>query len=118
MNAPVNSTEMIAALNDGFRSSPLADESLGGIVMTSGIWELSFDVRREIYLAVVTFDDFTEDNDPYGEHDFGAFDHPKAGKIFWKIDCFSDNSCQWGSEHPEDRERSYRVLTIMLASEY
>jgi hypothetical protein len=26
----------------------------------------------------------TDDNDPHGEHDFGAFDH--AGeRIFWKI---------------------------------
>ncbi len=37
---------------------------------------------------VVTFDDFTPDNDPHGERDFGAFDH--GGKrIFWKIDYYA-----------------------------
>jgi len=73
---------------------------------------------EQIFLDVTQFEDFSEDNDPYGEHDFGAFDHPEAGKVFWKIDCYADSACEWGSEHPHDPERSYRVLTIMLASEY
>jgi len=34
---------------------------------------------------VESFDSFTEDNDPHGEHDFGAFEH-EAQRIFWKID--------------------------------
>jgi hypothetical protein len=28
------------------------------------------------------FDAFTEDDDPWGEHDFGAFDH-EGERIFW-----------------------------------
>ena len=46
-------------------------------------------------LAVVAmvgaFKDFNADNDPHGEHDFGAFEEVAgAGRIFWKIDqrCF------------------------------
>ncbi|WP_413661945.1 DUF3768 domain-containing protein [Methylocystis iwaonis] len=32
---------------------------------------------------VMQFEAFTPDNDPHGEHDFGAFDHD-GQKIFWK----------------------------------
>jgi hypothetical protein len=31
--------------------------------------------------------DFPEGNAPYGEHDFGAFDHNEQ-RIFWKIDFY------------------------------
>jgi hypothetical protein len=29
-----------------------------------------------------------EDNDPHGEHDFGAFEH-EGQRIFWKIDYYA-----------------------------
>jgi len=45
-------------------------------------------------------DHFTEDNDPYGEHDFGSFDQA-ADKIFWKIDYY-DTSLTFGSPDPSD----------------
>jgi hypothetical protein len=62
---------------------------------------------------VIAFDQFTEDNDPHGEHDFGAFDH--AGqRIFWKIDYY-DPPEEFGSEDPTDPTKTTRVLTIMLA---
>ena len=57
-----------------------------------------------------------EGDDPYGEHDFGAFDH--AGqRIFWKIDCY-DPTEEFGSEDPADPSKTMRVLTILLADEY
>lgn len=118
MNAPVNHTEMIAALNDRFRSSPILESVLGQKLMTRGIAALDQFTRHEILHDVQHFSDFTEDSDPYGEHDFGAVDHPKAGKVFWKMDYYADKSCQFGSEHPHDPQRCYRVLTIMLAEEY
>ncbi len=62
------------------------------------------------------FDSFTEDNDPHGEHDFGAFEH--AGqRIFWKIDYYAPDM-EHGSENPADPQQTVRVLTIMLAREY
>ena len=62
------------------------------------------------------FNDFTPDNDPYGEGDFGSFD--LAGeKFFWKIDYY-ERDLRGGSEDPADPNVTTRVLTIMLAWEY
>ena len=63
-----------------------------------------------------SFEDFDEDNDPHGEHDFGAFDHDDQ-TIFWKIDCY-DRELKWGSPDPADPEKTTRVLTILLSEEY
>jgi hypothetical protein len=65
---------------------------------------------------VESFDSFTEDNDPHGEHDFGAFEH-EGQRIFWKIDYYARDR-EHGSENPADPKQTVRVLTIMLASEY
>jgi hypothetical protein len=85
-------------------------------VMTQGITTLSPTSQIEIMAKVRNFDDFSNDNDPYGEADFGAFDY-EGNKIFWKIDYY-DNSLEAGSENPADPEKTCRVLTVMLASEY
>ncbi|WOI52579.1 DUF3768 domain-containing protein [Parvularcula sp. LCG005] len=115
--------QAIATLNDRFRSRlhiPVfgRPDVPGTFLLTSGITQLSPLAQVDILARVRGFDSFTEDNDPYGEHDFGSLDHAEAGKVFWKIDYYADDSCMYGSEHPEDPSSSYRVLTIMLASEY
>jgi Protein of unknown function (DUF3768) len=82
-------TTRIADLNDRFRKSTLSLDpvaiSLGRKVMTCGIRDLGLAATVEIAERVAAFDSFTEDNDPHGEHDFGAFEH-NGQKIFWKID--------------------------------
>jgi hypothetical protein len=89
--------------------------------ITRGIAALPADDRSAICEKVETFDSFTPDNDPYGEHDFGAFEHD-GHKIFWKIDYNNRASFgtghDMGSEDPSDASQTLRVLTIMLASEY
>ena len=121
MRAPSAEAARIAALNDQCRRE-LATFGRGTIpgrcVVTRGIAALEPDDQLDIQWRVVAYHEFTEESDPYGEHDFGVIDHPVAGKVFWKIDCFADSACQWGAEHPEDPARSFRVLTIMLAEEY
>ena len=65
---------------------------------------------------VAIFSEFTADNDPHEEHDFGNFE--LAGrKFFFKIDYF-DAKMEFGSEDPADPTKTTRVLTIMLAEEY
>ena len=105
-------TERIRDLNDAFRTS----FSGGRVMLTVGVDDLPSDVRAMAIRSVVNFSAFTEENDPHGEHDFGAFD--LAGhKFFWKIDCYDPN-LEFGSDDPSDPAKTARVLTIMLAEEY
>lgn len=97
----------IAELNDALRKAPGMEATI-----TSGIYDLP-DLHG-LLLAVREFDSFTEDNDPYGEHDFGSLDW-HGEKVFWKIDYY-DQALEYGKD-PLDLECK-RVLTVLLASEY
>ncbi len=109
--------KLIAQQNDLFRRTLGMGPIPGSATMTAGIAALEESQRSTIVQSVMAFDAFTEDNDPYGEHDFGSIDHEDAGRVFWKIDYY-DTSLQYGSEDPSDLTQTHRVLTIMLASEY
>lgn len=98
----------IAALNDAARSNA------ANYMATRGIMSLDEIVISEIFVAVQDFSKFTEDNDPYGEHDFGSF-RVAGNKVFWKIDYYTKDLS--GGCDPLDPE-CRRVLTIMLAEEY
>jgi hypothetical protein len=104
--------DAIRELNDAFRTTMTG----GRVMMTAGVDALPSDVKAAVIRQVATFSDFTPDNDPHQEHDFGSF--TLAGrKFFWKIDAY-DKAMQFGSEDPADPAKTTRVLTIMLASEY
>ncbi|MFA6180326.1 MAG: DUF3768 domain-containing protein [Candidatus Methylopumilus sp.] len=107
-----NSSSIIAALNDRFRQTYWG----GKVMTTSGVNELSEDTSAAVFAAVMHYDNFTEDNDPYGEHDFGKV-VVEGQDFFWKIDYY-DHTMNFGSENPADPAITTRVLTIMLASEY
>ena len=107
--------ERIAQLNDLCRT---AMGVAGRLVQTAGISALPPQIQSAIREQVERFSDFSPDNDPHGEHDFGAFNiQGVAEKIFWKIDYYAPDLAH-GSEDPTDPQRTARVLTIMLASEY
>lgn len=103
----------IAALNDCCRHAM----GLACIaVQTPGINALPDPVQSAIRERVETFNDWTAANDPFGEHDFGAFDVEDV-RVFWKIDYYNADYTG-GSDDPADATQTRRVLTIMLASEY
>ena len=102
----------IALLNDAFRTTL----SGGSVLLSAGVHELPDMVKAAAIQRVATFDAFTEDIDPYGEHDFGSFDLC-GRRFFWKIDYFDERG-EFGSEDPADPQKTTRILTIMLASEY
>ena len=106
------SRDRIRALNDSARRF-LSD---GRVFFTRGIAALPEADQAAIFDRVRNFDDFTPDNDPYGEHDFGAFDHG-GERIFWKIDYY-DRQERYGSPDPADPSVTRRILTVMLADEY
>lgn len=102
----------IAHLNDAFRRKPVD----GRLMVTAGVIALGEGALADILPAVASFDAFTPDNDPYGEHDFGAVEW-HGTRIFWKIDCY-DRTMRFGSPDPADPSVTTRVLTVMLAGEY
>lgn len=114
-------TKVIAQQNDQFRKKFMipqfgVPEIQGRYLMTNGIVKLGPFAQIEIASKVREFNDFSEDNDPYKEHDFGSIRY-NDNKIFWKIDYY-DESYKYGSEAPADSKLTRRVLTAMLASEY
>ena len=102
----------IRELNDRFRR---CRQGNGRVVMSAGLNALGPVVVAEACAAVRSFDGFTPDNDPYGEHDFGAL-VVRGQRIFWKID-YLDPTLTFGSENPTDETLTCRVLTIMLAQD-
>ena len=106
------STVRIQQLNDQFRQTLRG----GRATVTAGVFNLGPIRISEIMAQVRAFDRFTPDNDPYGEHDFGAFEDC-GDRFFWKIDYY-DKGLNGGSPDPSDPDQTTRVLTVMLASEY
>lgn len=102
----------VRVLNDAFRKSFVG----GSVVMTSGVAAMPDIDRRALLRSVRAFEAFDSDNDPHGEHDFGAIDLEGA-RYFWKIDTY-DLDLLAGSPDPSDPQQTRRVLTIMCAEDY
>lgn len=102
----------IAIQNDDFRKHL----SKGTLVLTQGIRSNAPEDIQAIITQVRTFDKFDENNDPYNEHDFGAFDY-KGKKVFWKIDNY-DRKFLYLSPDVSNPKLTNKVLTIMYADEY
>jgi hypothetical protein len=102
----------IAALND--RARQRVDPCRW--VITQGVLACDPITVAELLIAVEDFDSFTEDNDPYGERDFGVI-KLNGNTFFWKFDYY-DVDLQMHSPDPSDATVTTRVLTVMLADEY
>lgn len=110
-------TEQIRKLNDNLRRNifdPLCPQ--GSIFLTAAVSALKHEDQIELLKEVCCFEDFNEDNDPYGEHDFGAIDF-KGEKYFFKIDYY-DRNYQGHTQDASDPKLTNRVMTIMRADEY
>jgi Protein of unknown function (DUF3768) len=110
--AAPSKTDRIRVLNDNFRSTFVG----GRVLVTAGVRSLPLDANARVLLAVQSFSNFSKDNDPHREHDFGNFEI-EGETYFWKIDYY-DPEVRFGSEDPADPEKTTRVLTIMRADEY
>lgn len=110
--AEIPRAQRIRVLNDNFRRMFLG----GRVMLTQGVAALPLDTKARVLLAVQSFKEFDEGNDPHGEHDFGAFE-TDGEKFFFKIDYY-DKDIRYGADDPADPVNTMRVLTIMFASEY
>ena len=105
-------TNRVRELNDELRQYLLG----GGAIITPGVAALGEEAVRRLVQTLSTFDDFCHENDPYSEHDFGAFEFD-GHSVFFKIDYF-DKTMQFRSADPADPAVTERIMTIMLAEEY
>lgn len=107
----------IRELNDAFRTTFAG----GVLLLTHGVDVLCAEVKAEVLSRVRSFSRFNGDNDPTGEHDFGAIDIGPQ-RFFFKMDYYDrdtfDGPENFGSEDPADPAKTTRVLTVMLADEY
>ena len=134
-------TLRIRALNDAARAA--LPHGFASCLITRGVQALPPEQVGQILEEVRRYANFTQGDDPYGEHDFGVLTRvarggtitwtqepqpdPKDGlgaeTIFWKIDYYATAqegvpALTYGSETPEDGRATDRVLTIYLASEH
>ncbi|CAK0747827.1 DUF3768 domain-containing protein [Azospirillaceae bacterium] len=111
MNAKPD-TAKIRELNDQLRKTGIG----GRIMITAGIKSMGEKAIAEIVAKVRAFNQFTPDNDPYGEHDFGKIMHGHEA-IFFKF-AYYDRNMEYASPDPSDPKVTVRVMTIMQAMEY
>lgn len=109
-------TSKIRDLNDAFRQNLPHTGKGYRFNVTSGVATLGPERLAQLINSVRTFANFSEDNDPHGEHDFGAIAQ-EGVRYFWKIDAY-DRSMDFGSPDPGDPAVTTRVMTLMRADEY
>lgn len=108
--------EQIAKANDLLRQtmirSPRHKVILSeGVAMLQEIKPLDFQL---LIGKVIGFEDFTEANDPHGEHDFGKVIVGNTS-FYFKIDYY-DDKFEYGADPTKGPVN--RIITIMESSEY
>lgn len=121
MNQAIDfSQRKIAHLNDQLRKQHFG-HGHGKTVLTQGVSSLNRNDLKRCLKAVRNFDSFDEENDPYGEHDFGVVEvelcDGEKEVINFKIDYY-DSEMEVHSENNSNNNVTNRVMTIMFASEY
>ena len=120
--------EKIAKLNDELRAQILNAHVITGfknkIMFSRDVGLMSKEDQTEILEIVRDYKTFSEDNNPHGERDFGAFNfcsndsiYETPERYFWHIN-FYDNDLKYHSKDATYPSQTTRVLTIMKASEY
>jgi Protein of unknown function (DUF3768) len=105
-------TARICELNDELRRFGRG----GRVMITSGIEALGAAAIARIMAAVASFDAFTSDNDPYGEHDCAILGVDGI-RVLFKIDYY-DPDLVYHSPDPSDPSVTRRVMTVMRSDEY
>jgi hypothetical protein len=85
-------------------------------MVTSGVQALGTEMLHRIDEAIAAFDEFDEDSDPHGEHDFGVVEMADH-EVMFKIDYY-DVTLNYLSPDPSNPELTVRVMTLMLVEEY
>lgn len=108
----LNNADRTREFNDAFRRDPRQ----GGVVLSRELRDIQPHTLTAVLRAVRTFDGFTNEDDPYDEHDFAAV-VVNGERYIWKIDYY-DLDMRRLSPDPSDPAFTQRVITIMRAREY
>jgi hypothetical protein len=117
----------IAELNDQLRKAPdwkITLQTLTTLISESGHqWRITPEVSylpqeqlSELISKVQEFDDFTAENDPGGEHNFGKVMQDNVD-YYWKISYY-DLDFQSHHVNLTDPTKARRILILMKAKEY
>ena len=80
-------------------------------MLTCGVRGKGAETVREVISRMQEYDNFSQDNDVYKEHDFGSIDN-NGQRYFWKIDYY-DQRLLMHSPDPADPDVTCRVLTVI-----
>ena len=105
----------IAELNDQLRQN-LFTPGQNQVFVSAAVSSLPYLERARLLDKVQTFNDFNEENNPYGERDFSRIEH-NGTNYFWKIDYYNE-TMDTGSDDASNPDITIRVLTIMRSDEY
>jgi hypothetical protein len=111
-DSSVEKTARICELNDELRCKAVG----GRIVITPGIHALGTAAVCQVLASVAAYANFTEDNDPWGEHDCAILS-VNGQRLLFKIDYY-DLELQCHSPDASDPAVTQRVMTVMLSEEY
>ena len=89
----------------------------GQVVMTQSVASLNPSDQIDVFDTLVDFDDFSEYNDPYKEHDCASFKVENGETYIYKIDYF-DLNLEMHSEDNTNPQVTSRVMTVMTVSDY
>ena len=119
--------ELIADQNDRFRRQvcsialglgPARDGGLPGqVVFTRAVAARGPLFPLLCLLEIARHETFDPEDDPDGQHDFGEVE-VEGQRVWFKVDLYADEAMEWGSERPDDPARTYRVMTVMLPSDW
>ncbi|CTQ34821.1 DUF3768 domain-containing protein [Jannaschia rubra] len=124
---PVPDAARIAAQNDAFRRRmgsvvagafhPGGAELHGRVFATAPVAARGRPFVLACLHAVAAVTVFPPEDDPDGLRDFGAMG-VEGARVWWKIDLYSDDRLEWGSERPDDPARTYRVLMLLFPEDW
>ena len=115
----------IAAQNDAFRRAvttcppgiPMPEGLRGRVVFTQAVAARGLPFQLQCLLEIAAITAFEPENDPEGWHDFGAIE-VRGERVWFKLDLYSDERMEWGSDRPDDPSLTYRVMTVLFPSDW
>jgi hypothetical protein len=107
-------TLKVRGLNDQLRTTGAGHN--GRVIAVGSLAQAGQEILEKAVKGLRSFADFSEDNDPYGEHDCASFE-VDGERFMFKIDYYTLDELH-GSEHPEDPAVTIRVCSVFYTSDY